>query len=112
MVESELSLESMDAMDDYQAFVLSHIRNAGERSMVTLMERVIGLSEECGEVSGVVKSALMAGRGADVSSLSYEVGDVLAYLVMICDCAGFRLSDAALNNASKLAERTRELGDD
>jgi NTP pyrophosphatase (non-canonical NTP hydrolase) len=85
---------------------------------------VHGLTEEAGEVAGVMKrfhrgdekyhnprpSSRLAHAGTDMSSFAKEklldeIGDVLWYIAMIADELETTLEDVALRNINKLADR-------
>lgn len=66
---------------------------------------VIGLTGEAGEVAELVKKYLYHGKSLDLESLKKEVGDVLWYLNLLCQTAGFSLESAAELNIEKLNAR-------
>lgn len=74
-------------------------------SAVQLDNGARGLSDECGEVSAVVKKYIEYGQPLDRENLLEEVGDCLWRLNQICDAAGITLADAMTKNLSKLALR-------
>ena len=70
-------------------------------------ERVFGLLEEAGEVAGIFKRLLRGDYDDDMaaSKLHKELGDVLWYLSQIAHDNGWKLSDVATENISKLESR-------
>lgn len=90
-------------LDEYQKFAL---RTAGDPSRADwLFEKLLGLSEECGETLGLIKKAEFHGRALDRDALKKELGDVLWYLSAIAHWYGFNLSDVATANVDKLRKR-------
>ena len=90
-------------MDDYQREVL---RTAGDPTPDGwLFEKLLGLSEEVGEVLGLIKKAEYHGRELDRDALKKELGDVLWYLAAIAHWYGFDLGDVAAANVEKLRRR-------
>lgn len=69
----------------------------------------LGLADEAGEVLGKIKK-LYRDRGGEVTpefreELKKELGDVYWYLAVLADAFGFRSSDVARANLTKLADR-------
>lgn len=71
-----------------------------------------GLSNEAGEVGGVLKKGLRGDYGASpatdpvfLKKLSGEIGDVAWYLAEICTQFGMVLEDVLLDNLEKLRNR-------
>ena len=90
-------------MNDFQREVL---RTAGDPTPDGwLFEKLLGLSEECGETLGMIKKAEFHGRALDLDALKKELGDVLWYVAAIAHWYGFDLSDVASANVEKLRKR-------
>lgn len=90
-------------MNDYQREVL---RTAGDPTPDGwLFEKLLGLSEECGETLGLIKKAEYHGRELDRDALRKELGDVLWYVAAIAHWYGFGLGDVAAANVEKLRRR-------
>ena len=64
-----------------------------------LLNGVLGLTGEAGEVSDLVK------KGIDLEHLKKECGDVMWYVAMICEACGFSLDDVMQTNIDKLIAR-------
>lgn len=73
------------------------------RELFTLT--ALGLAGEAGEVVDSLKKVLYHGHELDVTALRKEVGDLLWYLVLLCDTAGFTLDEAMQANVEKLRQR-------
>ena len=93
----------MRELDDYQREAL---RTAGDANATDwLFEKLLGLSEEVGEVLGKVKKAEFHGRTTDFEGIKKELGDVLWYVACIAHWYGFDLSAVASANVEKLRKR-------
>ncbi len=64
----------------------------------------MGAVNEAGEVAGKVKK-IMRGDAVSYSAVADEIGDTLWYLAALARDLGFKLSDIAKGNLSKLASR-------
>ena len=90
-------------MNDFQREAL---RTAGDPTPDGwLFEKLLGLSEEVGEVLALIKKAEFHGRELDRDALKKELGDVLWYVAAIAHWYGFDLSDVASANVEKLRKR-------
>lgn len=69
------------------------------------MHWVIGLTEEVGEVSSVLKHHYYGGEVLKPEELVKEVGDVLWYLSMLCTSCGINIDKVAEINMKKLLHR-------
>lgn len=65
---------------------------------------LFGLSSEVGEVLGLFQK-VHQGFPLDDMELRLEIGDCLWFLVELCDCYGWHLSDIAAANIEKLRNR-------
>lgn len=70
-----------------------------------LLNGVLGLTGEAGEVSDLVKKGIFHEKGIDLEHLKKELGDCAWYLAMICDACGFTLDDVMQTNIDKLKAR-------
>ena len=70
-----------------------------------LINGVLGLTGEAGEVSDLVKKGIFHEKGIDLEHLKKELGDCAWYLAMICDACGFTLDDVMQTNINKLKAR-------
>ena len=73
-----------------------------------LLNGVLGLTGEAGEVSDLVKKGIFHEKGIDINHLKKECGDVMWYVAMICDASGFTLDDVMQTNKEKLESRYPE----
>lgn len=70
-----------------------------------LANAALGISDEAGEVAGVVKKMLFQGHPANPTLIADEMGDVLWYLALLATTMGFSLGDVAAANVAKLEKR-------
>ena len=65
----------------------------------------LGISDEAGEVAGLVKKMLFQEHPANPIKIADEMGDVLWYLALLATTMGFSLGDVAAANVKKLEQR-------
>lgn len=70
-----------------------------------LLNGVLDLTGEAGEVSDLVKKGIFHEKGIDLEHLKKECGDVMWYVAMICEACGFGLDDVMQTNIDKLIAR-------
>jgi len=70
-----------------------------------LLNAVLGLSGETGEVADIVKKHLFQGHSLDLNKLIEEGGDVLWYLSLLAHACGVTLDEMASRNNEKLKKR-------
>lgn len=70
-----------------------------------LINGVMGLNGESGEVIDILKKALFQGHELKKDKLVEELGDVLWYIVECVDTIGMTLEDVANANILKLVKR-------
>lgn len=76
-----------------------------------LMDAAAGLSEEAGEVLGVVRKHLFQQRPLDREAIRLELGDVLWCVAGVASALGLSLSDVADANIEKLRIRYPDSGE-
>lgn len=97
-------ISSTDIMSVYPTIV-SFTQNKDIVPVEELKNYCLGLCGEAGEVVDYVKKYLYHGREYDPVYLMLELGDVLYYIVAICNVLGIDFSEIMLNNNAKLLER-------
>lgn len=70
-----------------------------------LVNGVMGLNGESGEVIDAVKKHLFQGHELDMNKIKEELGDVMWYVAEICESLDFSLDDVLINNIDKLQKR-------
>lgn len=77
---------------------------------------VTGLQEEAGKISSLLTRAVESGRFVltpqQRSTLQGRLGDVLWYLALLCEEAGFTMQEVAVRSATELQERAKHLDPD
>lgn len=66
---------------------------------------ITGLAEETGEVCGIIKRVFREGEEPNLEKLEKELGDVIAYTVLIGWFYGINFEDILLTNLQKLQKR-------
>ena len=70
-----------------------------------LMNGVLGLNGEAGEVADIVKKALYQGHELDEAHLAEEIGDCLWYIAELATALNLTLDAVAKQNIDKLQKR-------
>ncbi len=82
--------------------------NMGLSDNDQLLNAALGVSGEAGELSGYVKKFFFQGHDFPKEKLILEMGDVLWYMALMCECMGIDLEDVAAANIEKLKGRYPE----
>jgi NTP pyrophosphatase (non-canonical NTP hydrolase) len=90
--------------DEYEAAAARTI-NPRLSDEERLMDATAGLSEEAGEILGIVRKHVYQSRSLDESALKLELGDALWCLTIAARSAGLSLENVAQANIAKLRER-------
>lgn len=92
---------------DFETFRTDVLRTV--RKELTERDRLLmgalGISGEAGEVADSLKKMLFHGHPLDVSRVADELGDVMWYVVLLCDTLGLTLDEILVGNVEK--RRTR-----
>lgn len=70
-----------------------------------LLNGVMGLCGEAGEVSDLIKKMIFHGHSVDIEKIKKELGDVCWYIAMICYAIDLDLEDVMQANIDKLKKR-------
>lgn len=73
-----------------------------------LMNSVLGLAGEAGEVIDAIKKTKYQGHAFERTKILHEAGDVLWYISELCTALDCRLEDLAKMNIAKLRQRYGE----
>jgi NTP pyrophosphatase (non-canonical NTP hydrolase) len=82
--------------------------NAGLSEEQRLMDAAAGLSEEAGEVLGLVRKHLYMRHALDRARVTRELGDALWCLTTVASCLTLSLDEIAVANVEKLRQRYPE----
>lgn len=85
--------------------LVNFTRNKGISKNEELKNYMLGLNGEVGEVTDIVKKVLYHGKEYNPVELMLELGDVLYYLVAICNVLDIDITETLLNNNAKLMAR-------
>lgn len=91
-------------LDEYQR-AAARTMNPGLSEEQRLMDAAAGLSEEAGEVLGIVRKGAFAGHELDRDDLARELGDALWCLAAVATSLDITLDDVAITNIEKLGRR-------
>ncbi len=91
-------------LETYRTDVLRTVRpEMGERDRLLL--GALGLAGEAGEVADSLKKMLFHGHPLDTDAVRDELGDVMWYVMFLCDTLDFPLEDVLAANVAKRARR-------
>ena len=89
--------------NEYQKLAM---RTAGDQSNQDgLLNAVLGLNGEAGEIADLLKKHFFQGHEFDETKLLYELGDVLWYVARACQSLNVGMDDVMQWNINKLKER-------
>lgn len=89
--------------NEYQQAALRTAGTEDEDSM--LLNGVLGLCGETGEVADLVKKTKFQGHWFDSAKVAEELGDVLWYIAVTAHAIGFSLDEIMERNIEKLKAR-------
>src|SRR5574338_1210687 len=91
-------------MEEYEQLAARTLNPSLTREQ-RLLDAAAGLSEEAGEVLGIVRKHVFMGHPLDVARATIELGDSLWCLTTIAAALGVSLEDIAAANIAKLRKR-------
>ena len=91
-------------MEEYEQLAARTVNPTLERDQ-RLLDAVAGLTEEAGEVLGLVRKHLFMGHELDVARVTIELGDALWCLTTAAATLGIPLERVAAANIAKLRKR-------
>ena len=89
--------------NEYQKLALRTASKQSDEN--TIMNGVLGLNGEAGEVADLVKKHLFQGHELDKDKFAYEIGDILWYCAVLAEGINYTLSMIADMNVDKLKKR-------
>jgi NTP pyrophosphatase (non-canonical NTP hydrolase) len=96
--------KEITTLDQYAEFVESKILTSGD---VRLIENVLGLVGESGEVAEKLKKMIRDKEEMKVEDMMKELGDCLFYLQAICNFIQVGLGSVIQMNVDKLNDRAK-----
>ncbi len=91
-------------LETYRRDVMRTVRpELDERERLLL--GALGLAGEAGEVADSLKKMLFHGHPLDVPAVRDELGDVMWYVMFLCDTLGFTLDEVMTANVEKRLRR-------
>lgn len=91
--------------NDYQRAALRTASGMNYEHNGMLMNGILGLCGEAGEVADLVKKATFQGHELDKEHVAEELGDVAWYLAVAAYAIGYNLGDIFQGNVDKLKKR-------
>lgn len=91
--------------NDYQRAALRTASGMNYEHHGMLMNGILGLCGEAGEVADLVKKATFQGHELDKEHVAEELGDVAWYLAVAAYAIGYNLGDIFQMNVEKLKKR-------
>lgn len=77
-----------------------------------LLHMIIGIGGESGELLDAYKKYKFCERELDTQNIKEEIGDLLWYLVQLCEEVNYSISEAMSDNIEKLSKRFPEKFED
>ena len=111
MTGSEYQKLAMRTNDGESTERLGFLTSIDENTVVDfggLINGCLGLAGESGETLDMIKKWVFHEKELDKEHLKKEIGDVMWYVAMICESAGFDLDDVLQTNVDKLKARYPE----
>jgi NTP pyrophosphatase (non-canonical NTP hydrolase) len=90
---------------EYFDFVLSKLNPEIKTDKEKLLNSLLGLSGETGEIQDYFKKVMFQGQVFEKEHVLNECGDILFYLTLLLGLYGYDLQDAIDNNIDKLNKR-------
>ena len=103
---TERMLDKIDMIDFFKQE--KEGRDAENYDFGGLINGCLGLAGESGETLDMIKKWVFHEKELDKEHLKKEIGDVMWYVAMICESAGFDLDDVLQTNVDKLKARYPE----
>lgn len=80
---------------------------SGRHPQKGLLEAALGLASESGEVAQIMRKSRYETQGINHGELALELGDVMHYLALACDCLEISMEELAELNAVKMQARDK-----
>ena len=93
--------------NEYQKLAMKTLNPSLNKKEV-MINAVMGLCGESGEVSDIVKKHLFQGHELDVEKIKKELGDILWYIAEMCEALDLELDKVMEANIEKLSKRFKD----
>ena len=101
----DLAMRTNDGLSFYRLNKAMAEGNHMDIGTAGLMEGLLGLSGETGELLDLFKKWIFQEHPLDIEHAKKELGDVFWYAAMICRSMGWNMDEIMQMNVEKLAER-------
>lgn len=91
-------------LEKYQILALRTMAQLSTKEQDNI-HMILGMTTEIGELADVFKKKLAYGKEIDQINVQEEIGDIMWYLVNLCNINGWSLEDIMENNIDKLRVR-------
>lgn len=94
-------------VQEYQSLAM-RTKNIDLTNDQQLLDGVMGLCGEAGEVADMLKKHLFQGHDFKKNDLINELGDVLWYIALICESQHLSMNGVMVRNIDKLEKRYKD----
>lgn len=101
-MSSKKTETNVESIEDYATWVENKIITEGD---IRLMENVLGLVGEAGEVAEKLKKMIRDKKEISLDEMMKELGDCVFYIQAICNFLGVTLGQVIKMNVDKLDDR-------
>lgn len=93
--------------NEYQKLTMKTLNPALNKKEI-LVNGVMGLNGESGEVIDIVKKHMFQGHELDKEKIKKELGDVMWYVAEVCEALDLSLDEVMEGNIEKLRKRFKD----
>lgn len=93
--------------NEYQKLAMKTLNPALNKKEI-LVNGVMGLNGESGEVIDIVKKHMFQGHELDKEKIKKELGDVMWYVAEVCEALDLSLDEVMEGNIEKLRKRFKD----
>lgn len=90
--------------NEYMVLAMQTAKDMGTQKL-NLIHAAMGVASDGGELVDAIKKHAIYGKDLDVENVVEEIGDVLWFLVLMCDTLGLTLGECMRLNIEKLKKR-------
>ena len=93
--------------NEYQKLAMKTLNPSLNKKEI-LVNGVMGLNGESGEVIDIVKKHMFQGHELDKDKIKKELGDVMWYIAEVCEALDLNLDEVMEGNIEKLRKRFKD----